>query len=158
MSTTGWRVGTTVTSQPRISRAAAASCCPLRGAPLALEHEAADVLVDRCQVAVQELLGQVRLGGDVRALTQLQRRLLRGRPVAAGAGDQPALVSRDRRRCRRELCGNRVRQPGDVLTAQGGERRDRAGVAGRVAVALLDGGRATTTSSQSSARALSARP
>ena len=45
---------------------------------------------------MQELLEQVRLGGDVRTLAQLQRRLLRRRPIAPGAGDQQALVPGDR--------------------------------------------------------------
>ena len=100
---------------------------------------------------MQELLEQVRLGGDVDALAQLQRRLLRGRPVAAGAGDHEALVLRDGQPLAGEPLGDRVRQPGDVLAAQRRQRRDGAGVGGRVAVALLDLGRATTTSSQSAA-------
>ena len=138
MSTTGWRVGTSVDVAAEDLERCDGVARALRGAPLALEHEAADVLVDRGEMAVQELLGQVRLGGDVRAFAQLQRRLLRGRPVAAGAGDQPALVRRDGEPLARELCRNRVRQPGDVLAAQRGERGDRAGVARRVAVALLE--------------------
>ena len=39
---------------------------------------------------MQQLLGLERLGGDPRALAQLEHRLLRGRPVAAGAGDEHA--------------------------------------------------------------------
>ena len=110
-------------------------------AALALEHEAAHGLVDRGEVAVQELLEQVRLRRDVDALAQLQRRLLRGRPVAAGAGDHEALVLRDGQPLAGEPLGDGVRQPRDVLAAQRRERRDGAGVGGRVAVALLDLGR-----------------
>ena len=66
------------------------------------------MLVDRGEMAVQELLDPVRLGGEVRALAQLQRRLLGGRPVAAGAGDQPALVRRDGQPLAGELVRDRV--------------------------------------------------
>ena len=111
MSTTGWRVGTSVDvaaerleRRDRLGRAR-------RRAPLALEHEAADGLVDRGEMAVQELLEPVRLGCDVDALAQLQRRLLRGRPVAAGAGDQEALVLGDRQALAREHAGDRVGEP-----------------------------------------------
>ena len=49
----------------RASRSAADRLGGARGrATLALEHEAAHVLVDRGEVAVQELLEQVRLGGE----------------------------------------------------------------------------------------------
>ena len=106
-----------MTSQPSELEGCGSLARPLRRASFAFEHEAADVLVDRGQVAVQELLGLVRLGGDVRALAQLERCLLRGRPVAAGADDEPALVCRDGRRLGRELGGDGVRQPGDVLAA-----------------------------------------
>ena len=138
MSTTGWRVGTSVDVAAEHLEGCGRLSCPLRGAALALEHEAADVLVDRGQVAVQELLGLVRLGGDVRAFAQLQRRLLRGRPVAAGAGDEPALVSRDRRRCRASSAATASGSQEMSSPRRARERRDRAGVARRVAVALLD--------------------
>ena len=105
----------------------------------ALQHEAADALVDRGEMAVQELLGVVRLGGDECAFAELEHRLLRGRPVGPGAGDEEALVIAGLDGAL-ELCGHRVRQPGDVLPAEGGERCDRAGVAHRVAPALLDPG------------------
>ena len=68
---------------------------PRGGAALALEHEAADALVDRGQMPVEELLERVRLGRDEDALAQLQHGLLGGRPVAAGARDQEALVLGD---------------------------------------------------------------
>ena len=104
---------------------------------LALEHEGANRLVDRGEMAVQELLGLVRLGRDVRALAQLQHRLLRGRPVAPGAGDEPALVGADRLAVL-ERALDEARQAGDLLAVQRGDRRHRARVARRVAPALLD--------------------
>src|SRR5207247_6056650 len=99
----------------------------LRRASLTLEDEAADGFVDRRQVAVQQLLRLVGLGGDERALAKLEDSLLRGRPVAAGAGDEEALVLRHRL-ARREGRLDRVRQPRDVLAAEGCDGRDRAGV------------------------------
>ncbi len=75
---------------------------PLGGPALPLEHEAPHRLVDRREVAVEELLGLVRLAGDEAALAELQRRLLRGRPVAAR---------------RRRRASARARRPG------GGRRR-----------------------------------
>ncbi len=83
----------------------------------------------------------MRLGRGVDALAQLQRRLLRGRPVAAGARDHEAAVLRDRQALAGELLRDRVREPADVLAAQRRQRRDGARVGGRVAVALLDLGR-----------------
>ena len=68
---------------------------PCDGAALALEHEATDVLVDRGEVPVEELLQRVRLGRHEDALAQLQHGLLGGRPVATGARDQEALVVGD---------------------------------------------------------------
>jgi hypothetical protein len=65
-------------------------------AAVAREHEAAHALVDRGEMPVQELLELVRLGGDVHSFAELQRRLLRRRPVAPGAGDDEAPVLRDR--------------------------------------------------------------
>ena len=83
---------------------------------------------------MQQLLGLVRLGRDVRSLAELQHRLLRGRPVAAGAGDDPPLVPETGSRLvERRL--DRIRQPRDVVAVERVERRDRAGVARRVAPA-----------------------
>ena len=111
MSTTGWRVGTRITSQPRSPSAAAASADRFDGPPLPLEHEAAHALVDRGEVPVQELLEQVRLGGGVDALTELQRRLLRGRPIAACTRDHEAAVVREGKSLPGEPLGDRVRKP-----------------------------------------------
>ena len=114
MSTTGCDVWTSVVSQPS-SRSARPRRRTLGGAALALEHEAAHRLVDRGQVAVQQLLGLVRLGRDERALAQLQRRLLRRRPVAARAGDRGSARGRaaGSRSLERRL--DRVGKPRDVL-------------------------------------------
>ena len=111
MSTTGCRVGTSVVSQPSARSAATASRGPLGGAALALEDVGAHALVDRGQVAVEELLGVVRAGRDPRALAQLQHRLLRRRPVAARRrrrGSSPAPAPARRARERRL---DRVRKP-----------------------------------------------
>ena len=64
--------------------------------------------------------------------------LLGGRPVAASADDGDALVVEDREGLFGEDALDRGRQPGDVVASQRGERRDRGGVARRVAVGLLD--------------------
>src|SRR6266540_3411213 len=64
----------------------------LGGAALALEHEGANRLVDRGEIAVKELLRLMRLRGDERALAQLQHGLLDRRPVSPRARDQDALV------------------------------------------------------------------
>ena len=111
MSTTGWRVGTRVTSQPSSSSAAAAWADALHGPALPLEHEAAHALVDRGEVPVQELLEQVRLGGGVHALAELQRRLLRGRPIAACTRDHEAAVLREGQALPGQPLGDRVRKP-----------------------------------------------
>ena len=86
---------------------------------------------------MQKLLGVVRLRRDVRALSELQHRLLRGRPVAAGAGDQEPLVLRDQLALLQRVldCAG---QPGDVLAVQRRQRRDRARVARGVAPAPFD--------------------
>ena len=96
---------------------------------------------------------------DPRALAQLQHRLLRGRPVAAGAGDEDLRLRRAPAPSARERRLDGVRQPRDVLAAQRGDRRDRARVARGVAPRLLDLGRARrSTSSASSASGESAAP
>ena len=82
----------------------------LAGAALALEDVGAHRLVDRGEVAVQELLGVVRAGRDPRALAELQHRLLRGRPVAARAGDEDLRLRRHRLGERERLL-DRVREP-----------------------------------------------
>ena len=150
MSTTGARSGRARLAaesrrarRPRRARA--------RAAALALEHEAAHALVDRGEVPVQELLRVVRLRGHGDALAQLQRRLLRGRPVAAGARRQPALV---RRPAGSRSARARPRpRPGatDVLAASAAIAATAQRVARGVAPALLDSGAATTTWSQRSA-------
>ena len=138
MSTTGWRVGTSVTSQPssRSAPAASAARAAARPSPSSTKQRTLSSMAARwpCRSSSSWCAS----AATIHALAQLQRRLLRGRPVAAGAGDQPALVRGDRQPLGGELLGHRVRQPRDVLAAQRRERRDRAGVAGRVAVALLD--------------------
>jgi acyl-CoA thioester hydrolase len=77
------------------------------------------------------------LGGHVRALPQLEHRLLGGRPVPAGADDghTPPVAALERIQ-ERLLDGEP--QPARVFATQGIERGDRARVAGGVAVALLD--------------------
>ena len=89
---------------------------------------------------MQQLLGVVRLGRDVRSLAELQHGLLRGRPVtarrrrrASARARRPAHVSRAPPR-RRPAAS-------DVLAVERCERSDRAGVAHRVAPAPLDLGR-----------------
>ena len=62
MSTTACLVETSVASAP-IPGARASRRPPARAPSLALEHEAADGGVDRREVAVQELLDVMRLGG-----------------------------------------------------------------------------------------------
>ena len=75
----------------------------LRRAALALEHEAAHRRVDRREVAVEKLLGLVRLGGDVRALAELEDRLERRRRIAPGARDDEPVVRRGPERLGVEL-------------------------------------------------------
>ena len=109
----------------------------LGGSALTLEDVGADALVDRREEAVEQLLGVVDLRRDPGALVQLQPRLLRRRPLAAGPGDEdPRLPGRGLRERKRLL--DRAREPLDVLAAQRSDRRDRAGVARRVAPRLLD--------------------
>ena len=64
----------------------------LRRTALALEDEAANRWIDRGEVAVEELLGVVRLCGDAHALPELEHGLEDGRLVVAGADDREALV------------------------------------------------------------------
>ena len=92
MSTTGCSVGTSVVSRADLAERAHDVRGPLGRAALALEDEDPDGLVDGGEVAVEDLLGVVRLGGEADALAQLQHRLLGGRPVAAGADDGDALA------------------------------------------------------------------
>ena len=96
MSTTGWTVSTSVVSQPSSRSAAAASAARSAARPSPSSTKQRTRLVDGREIAVQQLLGLVRLGRDERALAELQRRLLRRRPVAAGARDHEALVARHR--------------------------------------------------------------
>jgi len=92
-------------------------------------------------VAVEDLLGVVGLGGKVHALAELEDGLLRGRPVAACADDDDALVVGGREQVLREDARDRVGKRRDVLAAERREGRDRARVARRVAVGLLHLGR-----------------
>ena len=121
MSTTGWRVGTSVDVAAELLERRDRVARPLGRPALALEHEAAHRLVDRGEVAVEQLLGVVRLRGDEAALAELQHRLLRGRPVAARAGDEPALVLGDRQRARRERV--LAPRPGATRRPRRGARR-----------------------------------
>ena len=137
MSTTGCCVGSSVTLQPRISSAAATSARPLGRAALAFEHVRAHRVVDRREVPVQDLLGLVGRRVDPGTFAQLQRSLLRGRPVAAGADDEHArLVERLHRLTKRRLDG--VRQPADVLAVERLQRGDGARVARCVAPRPLE--------------------
>ena len=156
MSTTGWRVGTSVTVDADRLERSDGLVRSLGASALTLEHERSHAFIDCRQVAVQQLLGLVRLRGDVCALTQLEHGLLRGRPVAAGSRDEPALVVRDRKRRRGERLLDRLGQPRHVLAVQRGDRRDRRRVARRVAPALLHAScAARMTSLQVVARGLS---
>ena len=89
---------------------------------------------------MQKLLGWCAPAARYSALAQLQHRLLRGRPVAARAGDSIVVPGHGQPLGSR-LGRPRRAKPRDVLAAERGERRDRAGVARRVALALLDLGR-----------------
>ena len=80
----------------------------------------------------------VRLGRDQRALAQLQHRLLRRRPVAAGAGDEERSCAGAGLAAPRAPPRRRPASHDDVLAAQRRDRRDRARVARGVAPALLD--------------------
>ena len=92
MSTTGWEVASERHVAPELAQRVDGIVRAFRRPALPLEHERADAVVDRREMPMQELLGLVRLRGDVHAFAQFQRRLERGRPVATGAHQQPALV------------------------------------------------------------------
>ena len=142
MSTTGWRVGTSVTcNADRLQRCDSLPRA-LGASPFPLQHERAHGLVDGREVAVQQLLRLVGFRGDVRALAELEHRLLRRRPVTTGARDEPALVVGDGEGRRAERLLNRLGQPGNVLAIERRDRRDRSRVARRVTPALLDRRRA----------------
>ena len=127
MSTTGCRVGTRVVSQPSSRQRGGGCARPLGRAAFALEDVGAHRLVDRGEMAVQELLGVVRVRADVRALAQLQHRLLRGRPVAARARDETIVVG-DR---------DGPAQPSASSTAAGSHGRPRRGRAAIAATAQV---------------------
>ena len=140
MSTTGWTGWNERCVAPERLERCDRAVRTLGGAALALEDEAANTLVDRRQVAVEQLLRLVCLGRDERTFAQLEHGLLRRRPVAAGTCDEPAFVVGDGKRVgdgRR----NRAGQPRDILASERRECRHRARVARGVAVALLHLGR-----------------
>ncbi len=95
------------------------------------------MLVDRGEVAVHQLFGLVRGRIDPRALTQLERCLLRGRPVAPRAGDDHAFLCEGLHVLQQGFL-NCVGQPGDLLAVQRVDRSDRARVARGVAPRALD--------------------
>ena len=89
---------------------------------------------------MEELLGVVRLRGDVRALAELEHGLEHGSPCRRpGTGDDEAVVLRDAERLGVELAEDLVRRARSTSSPL--ERApgcDGARVARRVAVALLD--------------------
>ena len=116
MSTTGWRVGTSVTSQPISPSALHGVGGAFRGAALALEHEAAHAFVDRGEVSVQELLRRCASAAtwhpraaSAQPLARSPSRGPRRRRASARASEtgtappasSPATASRARRRPRR---------------------------------------------------------
>ena len=88
MSTTGCEVSTSVVVAAELAQRGGRAAARSAARPSPSSTKQRTRLVDRGEVPVQELLRLVRLGGDEGALAQLQRRLLRRRPVAARAGDQ----------------------------------------------------------------------
>ena len=110
----------------------------LCSASLPFEHEGAHRRVDRGEMAVEDLLGVMCLGRHARALAELEYRLENGRDVAPGAGDDHPLVVGDRERLRGELALDLLGEAADVLALQRSSCCDRARVAHRMAVALLD--------------------
>ena len=87
---------------------------------------------------MQELLRVVRLGSDVGTLAELEDGLERRRPVPAGAHDHEAIVLRGAERLGVELAKDVRGEAAHVLALQGATGSHRAGVARRVAVAVLD--------------------
>ena len=110
----------------------------LRSTAFALEHDAAHARVDRREVPVEELLRVVRLRGDPSTFAQLEHGLEHRGLVASRSDDRNSFVRRRAERLSVELRLDRVREPADVLAEERARRRDRARVARRVAVALLD--------------------
>ena len=110
----------------------------LPGPPLAVQDERANGVVHRGQVPVEKLLGVVGLGGDEGALAELQHSLLRRRPVAPGADDEPAVMvgGLEPRSLERDFDGSR--KPGDVVARHRGHACDDSRVALGMAVRLLD--------------------
>jgi predicted Zn-dependent peptidase len=108
------------------------------GAALSFEHERAHALVDGCEIAVEELLGLVRLGRDVGTLAELEGGLLDRRQVARRSSHEPTLVLRDRKALPRQRRVDRRREPRYVLAGERGDRCHGGRVARRVAPALLD--------------------
>ena len=101
MSTTGWRVGTSVVSQPSVSSARDGVVRPLGGAALALEHVRAHASRRSRRGGRAGAAPSGARRPRCHALAQLQHRLLRGRPVAAGAGDEDLVLPGTARRCGR---------------------------------------------------------
>ena len=97
-------------------------------AAFAFQYEAANGLVDRGEVPVQKLLELMGLGRDANPFAQLLHGLLCGRPVAAGTGDQPPVVTGERQALTGKRFGDRGRKPSHVLASQGSERGNGAGV------------------------------
>ena len=93
MSTTGCRVGTQVDLAAELTQRRGCRRRPLRRHALSLEDERAHRLVHRGEVAVEELLGLVRLRRDPGSLAQLQHRLVRRRQLPPRARhDEPLLL------------------------------------------------------------------
>ena len=137
MSTTGWLVGTSVVSTPSFSSAADELSGALGGRPSPFEDVGTEALVDGGEKPVQELLGLVGDRVDPRALAQLERRLLRRRPVAARAGDEHTVLLERHGRLR-ELRLDRAGSQAIVVAVHRRERGDGAGVARRVAPRPLE--------------------
>ena len=142
MSTTGWLRRQQVDLAAELAQRGCRRGRPPRRHALALEDERPHRLVDRGEVAVQELLGLVGLGRDPGTLAQLQDGLVRRRQVPARTRHDEALLLPHLRQRRRERLLDRAGQPADVLAVQRRDRGDRARVARGVAPALLDRRRA----------------
>ena len=100
----------------------------------------ADALVDRGEVAVEELFGVVCLGREMRAFPQLQYGLLRSGPRGTRAGDEHATPGRHADVLLEGLRDG-ARKPGHVLAAKRGQRRHGSRVTRGVTPALFDLGR-----------------